>query len=91
MSALGDKQTLQRKNHVRFSGVKVPILCYPLEFGCIELLLSTQRSSAKGVYLKGLRRAEDKLKLGSEMALLLALVVLMGLFATGLLALLFLK
>jgi len=45
--------------------------------------------------LKGLsqraRSAEDKLKLGSEMALLLALVVLIGLFATGLLALLFLK
>jgi hypothetical protein len=31
------------------------------------------------------------LKLGSEMALLLALVVLSGLVATGLLALLFLK
>ena len=43
------------------------------------------------LHLNSLGPAEDKLKLGSEIALLLALVVLSGLVATGLLALLFLK
>jgi len=54
-------------------------------------ILSTQRSPAKGSISKGCGPAEDKLKLGSEMALLLTLVVLSGFVATGLLALLFLK
>ncbi len=74
----------------RISGIRFPHR-HPLENSFVLNLVADATIVGYRLHLKGLRPAEDKLKLGSEIALLLALVVLSGLAATGLLALLFLK